>query len=508
MKSRFFKSKFLILLSLFLIGFIVHFKSFQMVPYGDDWTFIYDHIVHDNKDLHINNNYPGIFRYLTPYGPAILSIGVVYQLFGNTYFIYYLIPLILKVLTAFILFLTLQNISQTLKQNNRFTNLLSGLLFLVGFTGIQAIDWAMNMNVYLAILIFALGIFFQSKYIFDKKKINLIASFFLLISSIVIAPTRFTPLIVILPLIDLVLAIKENRRIITFLVLKNIILAILVFFFFQIGIFGNPGQINNASLIGPFVKTFLLDPVLAFGLFMNWIGITIVPIYPASQFQLPAIIGVLFTGLLIWLFYKTQRKWFVIGLILYFIPLFLMWLSSSLLTIEDSSSRHLLVPFLGLSLLIGIIFMIKSRTTVILKFLLIFLILIHIYQIDKIYSTWISWGRGSDFVIPVQEKILAYFTSPITEKKFIFLDFDDGHLLQSIVFGISYRIAVFSGTKGLDLLPHPFSSRLALIEEVEKQISSGKEKMEVINNIYTFQLKNKIFEDVTQSFREELKKDI
>ena len=182
-----------------------------------------------------------------------------------------------------------------------------------------------------------------------------------------------------------------------------------------------------------------------------------------------------------------------------------MWLSSSLLKAADSASRHLLIPFFGLSFLIGIIFMAKDKITNILKFVFLFLIFAHIFWVNKIYSNWLSIGRGYDFAIPAQEKIMSYFTSPITEKKFIFLDFDDRTFQQSIEFGISYRIGVLSGTKGLDLLPKPFSNKLVLVEEVEKQISTGKEKMEVINNIYAFQFKNKVFKDITQAFREELK---
>src|SRR3989344_6321005 len=108
MIRKLYKNKLLILLTLLLIGALVHFKSFQMVPFGDDWKFIYNYYTHEEKSLHISN-FPGIFAYLAPYGPSILVIGLTYAIFGKTYFIYYLIPLIFKAFTAFLLFLTLKN---------------------------------------------------------------------------------------------------------------------------------------------------------------------------------------------------------------------------------------------------------------------------------------------------------------------------------------------------------------------------------------------------------------
>lgn len=508
MRGNLFKSKYSIFILLFLIGFIVHFKSFQMVPYGDDWTFIYDYSAHVPKSMHVNTNYPGLLSFLTPYGPAILTIGLVYKFFGNTYFIYYLIPLLLKVLIAFFLYLTLEVISFGLKQNNRFTNVLAALLFLVGFTGIQAIDWSMNMNVFVAIFVFVVGLYFQSKYLVNQYLWDLIASFLLEVLSILIAPTRFTPLIVILPIIDLVVLIYRGFRQGKIILLKNIVFLTLTYIFLQIGIFGEPGQMNNSSLIGPFLSIVLSNPIHAFLIFMHWVGITIIPIYPASGLFITAIAGILFIALLFFLYIKSRNRWIIIGGLLYFIPLFLMWLSSPTTYLEDSASRHLLVPFFALCLLAGVIFMLKNKVTSILKFLFIPLILIHIFSVYKVYSSWLSIGRSKDFIIPVQEKIIRHFSSPITGRKFIFLDFDDGTFQQSVEFGIGYRVAVFTGTKGLDLFPKPISKKSVLLEEVKKEIDYNQSKEDVIKNIYAFQLRKGIFVDITDIFQKELSKEI
>lgn len=504
---KLFKNNFVILIILFLIGFIVHVKSFQMVPYGDDWKFIYNYYTHEEKELNFSN-FPGIFAYLAPYGPAILAIGVIHQIFDKTYFVYYLFPLVFKVLTSFILFLTLQNIAHILKKNTASINFLSALLFLVGFTAIQAIDWSMNMNIYIAICIFILGLFFQTKYYMDEKVMNLVLSFFLLTFSIVVAPTRLTPLVVILPLIDLIMMFKKSFNFIKIFILKNILFAVVIYIFLQIGIFGNPGQINNSSLILPFIQSFLFDPNLAFGIFMHWIGITILPIYPSSSIYKTALPGALFVIILILTFYKSSNRWLIIGSIIYFITLFLMWLSSLLLKIEDADSRHLFVPFLGLTFLIGIMGMSINKAKTFFKFLLIALIISHIHSVDRIYSHWLSVGRGSDFISPVERTIMSHFPVPISEPKIIFLDFDDGAFQQSIEFGIGYRVAVLSETRNINLLPTPFSNRSILVEKIKDQIEMGGQKDQIIESIYAFRLGKGEFSDITDSFQEELRKDI
>lgn len=503
------KNKVVFLLFFLFIGLLVHFRSFQMVPYGDDWTFIYDYLAHEKKLQHVNTDYPGLLSFLTPYGPAILIIGLVYQIFGKNYFIYYLIPLIFKVLSTFILFLILQNISLYVKRKNQLVNFFIASLFLMGFTAIQSIDWSMNMNIHVGLFIFALGLFYQSKYYLDKQNLNLFISSFLFTISIVIAPTRFTPLILIAPLLDIVLLVWSRYSLFRILLIKNILFAIFIYLLLQIGIFGEgPGQITNTSLINPFIKTFLIDPQLFFLIFMHWIGITFLPIYPSSDIIKTAIGGSLFLILLVITYYKSKNIWLIIGSIMYFIPLLLMWLSSTALRIEDADSRHLLLPFFLICFLMGVIYISIEKFKKIFVFLFLILIVGHIHLVERTYSHWLSTGRNSDFILPVQEKMMSHFSASISEPKFIFLDFDDRAFQQSVEFGISYRIAVLSGTRGLNLLPTPYSNKDRLIEKIENEISLNRTKEEVINNIYAFQLRKGIFKDITDILRNELIKEI
>lgn len=509
MRQKLYKINLIILLALFLIGFLVHFRSFQMVPYGDDWTFIYDYSAHDQKLQHVNTNYPEPLSFLTPYGPAILMIGLVYQIFGKNYFIYYLIPLVFRTLTAFILFLILQNISSYVKQKNGLINFFMAALFLTGFTAIQSIDWSMNMNIYVGLFIFALGLFYQSKYYLDKRKLNLFLSLFLFLLSIVVAPTRFTPLILIIPLTDIVLLAWGGYSLLRTLLIKNIIFAVVIFLFLEIGIFGEgPGQITNTTLIHPFIQTFLFDPYYSFLVFMHWIGITFLPIYPSSGIFKTVLAGSIFLSLLIISYYKSRNKWLIIGSIIYFITLLLMWLSSTLLKIEDADSRHLIVLFFVICFLMGIISMSLEKFKKFFIFLFLILIIRHIYLVEKTYSHWLSTGRKSDFIIPVEEKIMSHFPAPITEPKYIFLDFDDGAIQQSVVFGLGFRVAFLSGTRNIKLVPNSYSNKDILINLIKEEIKKGQEKEKIISNISAFQYQKKVFTDITAIFQEELRKEL
>lgn len=497
------RNNFIVLLIFFVIGFLVHMQSLQMVPYGDDWRFIYNYFTHEEVAANFSP-FPGILAYLAPYGPSALTVGFLYQVFGSEYYIYYLVPLIFKILTAFVIFLVLKIISRELKKNDTIISFLSGTLFLVGTTGIQAIDWAFHINVYISILIFALGLFFQIRFFNDGGKLNLLLGLFLSLFSIVFAPFRLLSVVLLVPLTDLILLVRSQVRAIFLIVLlKNTIFAIFIFVFFWVGLFGHsPGDIYSPFPIRDSIKQLMVEPVLSTKTFLHWIGVTIIPSYPAGS-ATSYITGAVFLIFLLAVFYKYRGKYIILGSVLYFIPLFLMWMITPLRSI-DSGDKYLPLAFLGLSFLIGVLLLYLSNSKNLFKVILLGLVLMQAYSTIKIYSYWISIGRGFDFTIPAQEKIMSHFSVPITEPKIIYLDFEDPSFQQSIEFGLGYRIAVLSGTKGLNFLPTPMSNKEKLMELLESKVKNEKVD-QIVDNVYAFRFKNKIFSDVTDSFREEIK---
>lgn len=499
------RNNFLVFLTLFFIGFFVHIQSLQMVPYGDDWRFIYNYFTHEEVSANFSP-FPGILAYLAPYGPSIFTIGFLYQVFGSNYYIYYLIPLIFKILTAFIIFLILKNISLSLghKKNNIIINFLPATLFLVGTTGIQAIDWAFHINVYISIFIFALGLLFQMEFYNSGSKINLLMSLFLALTSILFAPFRLLCVVLLVPLIDLILlSLSKVSHLFLIFLLKNIIFVTFIFVFFWIGLFGhNPEDIYSPFPITESVEQAISRPVLSIRTFLHWIGVTIWPAYPAGNAN-SYLIGMLFIALLLVAIYKYRGRHILVGVVLYFIPLFLMWMNTPVRGI-DSGDRYLPLSFFGLAILIGIIYLYLTKLRNLFTIIFLSLSLIQAYSTIKIYTHWISTGRGYDFTIPAQEKIMNHFPNAIKEPKIIFLDFDDPSFQQSIEFGLGYRIAVLSKTKGLNYLPTPMSNKEKLVDVLKAKLKNeGIDQ--VLDNVYAFQLRNKFFSDVTESFREEIK---
>ncbi len=495
-----------VLIILIFIGLVVHFKSFQMVPYGDDWRFIYNYFTHEEVVANFSP-LPGLLAYLAPYGPSALTIGFLYQVFGSKYYIFYLMPLIGKIITSFVIFLMLKNISNELKKRDIIVSFLSAAFFLVGATGIQAIDWAFHINVYISMFIFALGIFFQIRFFNYKKEKDLLLALFFSLFAIVFAPFRFLSVTLMVPLIDLIFLIRNKAKdIFLIILLKNLIFAISIFVFFLIGLFGHsPQDFYSPFPIRDAVKLVMAEPLLSAKTFLHWIGSTIMPFYPGPGIN-SFITGAVFLLILFTVFSKYRGKYIILGSVLYFIPLFLMWMITPT-RIIDSGDRYLPLAFFGLSFLIGVICLYANKFKNIFIGVLLILVLIQALSTMRIYSYWISIGRGADFTLPEQEKIMSHFLVPQTEQKIIYLDFEENPVfLQSIEFGIGYRVAVLSGTKGLDNFPRQLDNKGELVKFIKSELSRGESIDQIVNKIYAFQYKNKVFQDITDTFDAELKK--
>ncbi len=505
MRQIVFKNNLTILLSLVLIGFLVHFKSLQMVPYGDDWRLIYNYFTHEEVVANFSP-FPGLFAYMAPYGPSALVIGVLYQVFGHNYYIYYLVPLIFKILTAFVIFLTLKKISALVERSDYSVGFLAATLFLVGTTGIQAIDWAFHINVFIALFIFASSLYFQISFYQSGGKRNLVLGLLLSLLAILTAPFRLSPLILLVPLFDLIMLYKiSDKGLFTVVLLKNIVYAIVIFTFFIIGLFGHEPEDIYSPSSSPLLKLIQevsSDPMLSIRSFLHWVGLTIVPAYPAGNPN-SFIFGTLFLIAVLAIFLMKRNKFIILFSALFFIPLFSMWTITTLKN-TDSGDKYLSFSFLGLCYLIGVLSINADKVKKALTAIILSLVLIQAYSTIRIYSYWISIGRGSDFIIPVQEKIMSHFPSPITEYKIIYLDFDNAAVQQSVEFGIGYRVAVLSKTKGLDYFPVQVSKEENLIKLIQEKGKNG-EYEKIIGNVYSFRYKNTEFFDITDTTQEKLR---
>ena len=143
-KYKFFHlSSFLLILLLTLL--VMHSSLLLSFP-NDDWLGVLLYRI-TPKDM-------GPFH---PYGMQQWSFGKLYDLIGYQPFWFYFTSLILRSLAAFsILYLT-YNITK-----NKIASFVAGLLFALGFTGLETTDVVNNSNTYLSITL----ILFSTVYLF------------------------------------------------------------------------------------------------------------------------------------------------------------------------------------------------------------------------------------------------------------------------------------------------------------------------------------------------------
>ncbi len=498
-----------IFIVLILVGLIVHYPSFKLSLYGDDWLTIYLFFTHIDPAARFGP-LPGILTYLTPYGPSILLIGTLFKIFHTKYIWYYITALILRMGAAFCLFLTCQKIT-----NAKFVSFLTSVLFLVGFTGLQTTDWVFYMTVYLATGFFLLGIFYKIKFFQSRQKKNLYRSLFFELVAIIVASVRLYPVIFLSPLIDALFFFQigqSKKFFLKLLMVKNVIFVIAISLFWYIGVFGTPRRIYSPDWsIGNFLALITSRPIEALKSFFYWIGAALVPSSQVKSVQSEQIIGMLILLLLLSYIIKSlrmadrkNRVLLLMGSLLFFVPLVTIWWYAPLRFI-GSEDRYLLFPFAMLCLFMGVLIASTAHyLRISAVMLLIFLIVTHSLEVRAMYSRWLDQGRSADYIATVDVQLRKDFPNPLKNKTIIYIEPDDAGVEQSTVFGIAFKIAVFSGTWEDNLVPNVVDEKKVLIKKYEENIAKGISKEGVISNVYGYKIKNKTFTSITPEIRAEL----
>lgn len=499
-----------IFFSLIIIGVFAHHPSFNLSLYGDDWLFIYRYFTHSG---HLNPILPGILTYLAPYGPSIFLIGTQYQIFGQNYFFYYLVSLIFRIFASFALLLVVKKIIKSTLFSLSVTT-----LFLVGYIGIQTTDWVFYMNVYLATGLFFLSLYFQFKFFETYKYKDLIYQLLFTITAIITAPGRLFPLILIMPLTEIILFLNFRKEVSKVLA-KLTIFFIFIIILWLIGDFGAPGKIYSPYVwsgnwrITEFFELVIKNPFDTLSSFLQSVGVVIYPNHPSVKIFKPELIGLSFVifSILGLVFSRKERFAFnkvIIGGLIFFIPITGMWFFSGLRVI-DSPDRYLLFTFATFCILIGIL---SARFFNYFKIgvisLLVMLIGANFIATKSMYEYWLSIGRNVFFAKMLDEQILKDFPLPVTSPKTIYLDSDDNATLQSLQFGIGFRILVLSNTwndKYFESI-YNVTERDKFLEKIAERINKGETKQDVINSVYAYGSINNKFVNITQKIRKELSK--
>lgn len=488
----------IVLVLLIAIGISAHYQSFNLSLYGDDWLFIYRYLTHYDPFVHINTMLPGILKYLAPYGPSIFLVGTEYQIFGQNYFLYYLVALIFKIFASFALFLVCKKITKSI-----LISLLVAILFLVGFTGIQTTDWVFYSNVYLAVGLFFIGLLLQIK--------NSLLYFIFSLLAILVAPVRLYPLVFIVPLTDFILLAKDNFKKKNIFFNKVAFFGLIIIIFWLIGVFGGPAKIYSPGdwTVRDFTNFVTTQPLFTIKSFFYWIGTIFIPeSLTGNQRQVILVgFGFLIVSMLALVQNRVERGWVILSTVTFLIFFLTMWFFSPNRLI-GSADRYLLPTFASGCFLIGILVKKMTNGSTLLKYLgylvLVILIIFHASATRNMYNYWLSKGRDISFAKKVDMQIAEDFPLPVISPKIIFLQSDDAAILHSMQFGLLFKITILSNTLNIKYFNDIFNEKPKLIEAVALKIDKGESKQDVINSVYAYGYINNKFLNITKPVREEL----
>lgn len=494
-----------ILLFLTVIGIFAHYLSFMFSLYGDDWLVIYLYSFPDGDPSRFGQ-LPGILSFLTPYGPSIFLMGKLYEIFGTNYSLYFIVSFLFKLFASWTLFLAIQKITKV-----KIISILISILFLVGFIGIQTTEWVFYMNVYLATAFFFLAIYFQFKFFETYKKTDLINQFIFFTISIIAAPVRLSPLVLIAPLIEASILFSKKIKSPKIIMIKAGLFLGTILFLWLIGVFGGPGKIHSASTwsVKGFYEMVFNDPIQSLNSILHWIGITAYPNHPTIRILEPKAIGFIFLsfsalGLIL---SRKERKTFILIITsgcAFFIFLGLMWFYSKL-RLTDSPDRYLLLPFASYCIFLGILSakFIKYFKNGVVVFLLV-LIILNFFATRSVYRYWLSIGRGKDFAKVLDRQIMKDFPRPVTSQKIIFLQSDNTAARDTLQFGLLFRITILSNTWDIHYFNDIYNNKDELIDKITMKIKNGESKEEVINSVSAYGYMDNKFVDLTKFIRKDL----
>src|SRR3989344_1324408 len=193
------------------------------------------------------------------------------------------------------------------------------------------------------------------------KKYSLISTF-LLVIAMILAPVRFYPVIVIVPFLDVMIYLKnEKKKVFGYFLKKNVFFVILVILFWIIGVFGAPGKIYSPGdwTTGNFISIVNNQPLLIMKSFLYWSGVIIIPDNIVGNHLIIERTGLfILITIFITLLVSIRRKQLVNVFFVIITVFFLIFLSSiwyySPTRLIGSPDRYLMVVFGNFCLLGGI----------------------------------------------------------------------------------------------------------------------------------------------------------
>lgn len=499
------RSLFLILLSIISLGFIVFSPSLNLALFGDDWLAFWRYLQYLGPKS--SGEWNHLTYFFTSYGPEDIFMGLLQKVYGYEPFYYHLTSFILRILAS----LSLIPLTFYLTKS-KFASFISCFFFLITTAGIETTNWVFNMPSYLSIIF--LNFFFYYFLISQPnfKKIILTISFFTL--ALITQPIRMHGLLPTIFFLELIWIIQKKE----IYILKETIFRIIIFGAIMITLIilglgkspiATPDNLFTSSL--NLWSKYILNS--KFDVFLNpliTLGGLIIPSNIPSFFLNPEktkffliLTGVLFilTGFKLFIsFYKKgvfnistaiflSVTWSLFSFILAW------WREpfAFFLTIH----RYLIVSAVGISIFIGVLYIIPKNT---ISKTIIFLIIIIIFlmhgfssrnylaEAEKTHNKYTSnkiWTSIPNIpeVGKTSEPIVFYFAGNGTNETI---------LRDIITFGFPPHMGLIYNVFDEDKTPIPMSD----FKEVISAVTDGKsfapyghsQKPISIQRVYAFQL--------------------
>lgn len=405
-------------LFIFAVSLIVLLPFFQLSFDNDDWFGI---ILYKS-----GSDWVGIFK---PYGVGIWFMSVLYDFFGSNRIYYFILDFLLRVFASTSILIFIYKLT-----NSRLAALLGGLLFSIGFSGIQTTTDSTNMLVYVSVIgyLIFLYYFFLTRVKLSFYHITIMGVS--LFSATLISPVRSYPLYVWVIIADILwlLSTKGMKANLKFIAIRFLVIFSIFSFLAATGTFGE-STIKNQYLkdIQTFIsKLFQFDsstqdrPVFNF---LTGLGNVILPnqnlsleitgtgnVFLPNQSQATQTINfntligfVYILVLLVFLVRNAKHNKLLLSTFLLWVPIFYLsyWMITRIIynqQVMNSYARHMLIPYLGfvLSLSILIAILTNSNLKVIRNFVLLFaLLIIYIHSSTlNYYLNFMTQYRNGDYV--------------------------------------------------------------------------------------------------------------
>lgn len=511
-------NNFLILfLPITLLTYLSFSKTFSFGLTGDDWFTLYRYIL-DFPTLISHFNLTNYINDHSTYNFADIFMGIIYRKFSFNPFPYYLISMILRIITAISFYYAVLIITK-----EKMAGYLSALLFSVMFAGIETTNWVFNMNTYFSIILFNLFISLYIKkghlnFLFKNLILGLILGL-----SFIITPNRMHGLLFAIPFIALIKIKKIN--------LHNLQNSFSRLFCFYLPIFifrSLVRSVNDISYTTTIIQSlFKIDFI--YYVLAN-LSNCLIPenIYKALGIsQGGKVFIATFVLLSIGIFFYRQLKSYPnlskLGLLsLSFVFSFiLMPLLVFDPTVMPSDHRYLIIPGAYMIVIYSCIFVVlwksKKQILITLSLLLIGLIFItNLFSLNYYFDDLADKGR----LAPDSQKQFTYLISQVdrpdnnTPIALLFIPDDINYLYNAITFGLPYHMMLVDKKMGLDAQKAPFAvdNLNSLVNVLSSKDSNelkryGYKPVKIpLENVFVFTLQNKTLSNITPQARDELKR--